>query len=73
MKLLLALSLLSAAPALAETVATKPPAVTVAVAGRDTIVETVDVTGTLVARDEVLVNPQIDGLPSRRGPRWRSA
>lgn len=62
MKLLLALSLLSAAPALAETVATKPPAVTVAVAGRDTIVETVDVTGTLVARDEVLVNPQIDGL-----------
>ena len=61
--LLLALALM-ATPARADTVAVspKPPSITVARAARDTIVETAIVTGTLVARDEVLVNTQVDGL-----------
>ena len=40
----------------------RPPAVTVALAERGSIAETVLVTGTLVAREEVLVSPQLDGL-----------
>ncbi len=39
-----------------------PPAVTVTAAIQGTLAATVLVTGTLVARDEVLVSPQIDGL-----------
>ena len=38
------------------------PAVTVALAQPGTLADTVLVTGTLVAREEVLVSPQIDGL-----------
>jgi RND family efflux transporter MFP subunit len=46
----------------AEAVATavKPPSVTVARAERGTIIETASVTGTLVAREEILVSPQVD-------------
>jgi HlyD family secretion protein len=45
------------------TVATpKPPTITVVKAETGTIAETILVTGTLVARDEVLVHPEIDGL-----------
>lgn len=40
----------------------KPPSITVAVAGRREIAETLVTTGTLVARDEILVGAQIDGL-----------
>lgn len=42
--------------------APKPPAITVARAERRMIAETLTTTGTLVARDEILVGPQIDGL-----------
>ena len=42
--------------------AVKPPSVTVAHAVRGPIVETVDVTGTLVPREEILVSPQVDGV-----------
>jgi RND family efflux transporter MFP subunit len=49
----------AAAPALVEP---RPPAVTVVSAATGTIAETVLVTGTLVAREEVLVSPQIEGL-----------
>ena len=38
------------------------PAVTVSMAAAGTLAETVLVTGTLAAREEVLVSPQIDGL-----------
>lgn len=38
------------------------PRVTVAKAVRGELVETVSVTGTLVARDEVLIGPEIDGV-----------
>ena len=55
--LLLILPLLAAAAPEAA-----PPAVTVAQADEGTLAETVLVTGTLVARDEVLVSQQIDGL-----------
>ncbi|RXF73802.1 biotin/lipoyl-binding protein, partial [Hansschlegelia zhihuaiae] len=40
----------------------KPPAITVAAAVRREIAQTLATTGTLVARDEILVGPQIDGL-----------
>lgn len=40
----------------------KPPSITVARAARREIVETLTTTGTLVARDEILVGAQIDGL-----------
>ncbi|WP_428981287.1 efflux RND transporter periplasmic adaptor subunit [Methylopila turkensis] len=46
----------SAAPA------AKPISVTVAIAARREIAQIETVTGTLVARDDVLVSPQIDGL-----------
>lgn len=39
-----------------------PPAVTVAYAERTELIETVLVTGTLVARDEILVAPEVEGL-----------
>ncbi len=42
--------------------AAKPPAVTVARATAGTLVDTVVLTGTLVPREEVLVNAQLDGL-----------
>lgn len=40
----------------------KPPSITVAKAVRREIAQTLVTTGTLVARDEILVGPQIDGL-----------
>jgi HlyD family secretion protein len=40
----------------------KPPSITVATAERREIAQTLVTTGTLVARDEILVGPQIDGL-----------
>ncbi len=40
----------------------RPPTVTVAAADRGTLAETITVTGTLVARDEVLVSPQLENL-----------
>ena len=40
----------------------KPPAITVAAATRREIAQTLVTTGTLVARDEILVGSQIDGL-----------
>lgn len=40
----------------------KPPAITVATATRREIAQTLVTTGTLVARDEILVGAQIDGL-----------
>lgn len=46
----------------AEAAAPKPPTITVARAERRMIAETLTTTGTLVARDEILVGPQIDGL-----------
>jgi HlyD family secretion protein len=42
--------------------APKPPSITVAEASRREIAQTLVVTGTLVARDEILVGAQIDGL-----------
>ncbi len=51
-----AVFLLAAAPDAA------PPAVSVMPAAEGTLAATVLVTGTLVARDEVMVSPQIDGL-----------
>jgi HlyD family secretion protein len=42
--------------------APKPPSITVAAAERREIAQTLVVTGTLVARDEILVGAQIDGL-----------
>ena len=48
---------LDAAPA-----AARAPSITVARATRRQIAETLTTTGTLVARDEILVGPQIDGL-----------
>lgn len=46
----------------AEPQAAKPPAITVATATRREIAQTLVVTGTLMARDEILVGSQIDGL-----------
>lgn len=51
-----------AAPALAQEPVRKPPAVSVAPATAGEIVETLRVTGSLVARDEVLVSVDIDGF-----------
>ncbi len=55
-----------AAPAHAEAVAvaqvSQAPSVSVTGARRATLTETILVTGSLVAREEVLVTPQIDGL-----------
>lgn len=48
---------IEAAPA-----APKPPSITVATARRREIAQSVVVTGTLMARDEILVGAQIDGL-----------
>jgi RND family efflux transporter MFP subunit len=62
--LTLALCLPAAAALRAETLAApaKPPAVTVARASRGEIVETANLTGTLVPREEILVSPQFDGV-----------
>ena len=46
----------------AEIAAPAPPAITVATATRREIAQTIVVTGTLVARDEIMVGAQIDGL-----------
>ncbi len=59
---LLLVVLLRAAPLHAEVVAAKPPSVTIAHVGREVIVETASVTGTLVPREEILVSPQFDGV-----------
>ena len=58
--LLLALPSMSHAQGLA--VAPHPPSVTVAAARTGSIAETAVLTGTLVAREEVLVSPEIDAL-----------
>lgn len=54
-----------AGPALAQPTASgpKPPAVSVVRASTGTLVDSVVLNGTLVAREEVLVNAQVDGLP----------
>lgn len=52
----------SPSDAAATAPAAKPVAITVATATRREIVETLFVTGTLVARDEILVGSQIEGL-----------
>ena len=54
------LALLSAAAAPIE--AAKPPSVSVVRAASGTLAEMIELTGTLVPREEVLVNPQLDGL-----------
>ncbi len=56
--------LLAAAAAPLE--APKLPAITVVRAAAGTLVDTLDLTGTLVAREEVLVSPQLDGLAITR-------
>ena len=56
-----AVLLAAAAPEVA-----KPPAVTVARATQGTLAETIVLTGTLVPREEVLVNVQLDGLATTR-------
>ena len=48
--------------ALAQPAAPRPPSVTVVPAAIGAIAEAVTLTGTLVAREEVLVSPQIDGV-----------
>ncbi|WP_439574184.1 efflux RND transporter periplasmic adaptor subunit [Phreatobacter sp.] len=60
----LALAALIAAglPATAQQPAAQAPSVTVATAVRDTIREVVVASGSFVARDEVLVLPEVDGL-----------
>jgi HlyD family secretion protein len=62
MRLRVALPLVILLAAAAPIEAAKPPSVTVTQAATGTLVEAVALTGTLVAREEVLVNPQIDGL-----------
>ncbi|UEM01599.1 efflux RND transporter periplasmic adaptor subunit [Skermanella rosea] len=60
-----AVPFLVASPALAEEPAAsvpKPPSVSVVKAQTGTLAETILMTGTLVARDEVLVGAEIDGL-----------
>ena len=56
------LIVLLAGPALAAPAEPRPPSVTVVAAIRGPIAETAVLTGTLVAREEVLVSPQLDGL-----------
>jgi TetR/AcrR family transcriptional repressor of uid operon len=46
----------------AEGALPRPPSVTVVAAAAGSIAESVTLTGTLVAREEVLVSPQIDGV-----------
>jgi len=46
----------------AEGALPRPPSVTVVAAATGSIAESVTLTGTLVAREEVLVSPQIDGV-----------
>ena len=48
--------------ALAQPAAPRPPSVTVVPAAIGPIAEAVTLTGTLVAREEVLISPQIDGV-----------
>lgn len=59
---LLAILLAAAAPLEAA----KLPAVTVVRAAAGTLVDRIELTGTLVAREEVLVSPQLDGLAITR-------
>lgn len=65
---LLALLAVPPAAALAQAPATKPaaagagPSVTVIAARKTEIVQSVVVSGSMVARDEVLVSPEVDGL-----------
>ena len=58
------IAVLSAAAAPLETA--RPPSITVSRAAAETLADTVVLTGTLVAREEVLVNPQIEGLAITR-------
>jgi HlyD family secretion protein len=55
-----------AAPALAQTQpatgAPRPPTITVTTVVRSEVVASILVSGTVIARDEVLVTPQVDGL-----------
>ena len=60
-RLALTLAMLLSLPGLAGA-ETRPPSVTIVAADRATLVETVTVTGTLVAREEILVSPQIENL-----------
>jgi HlyD family secretion protein len=64
--LVLAALLAAAAPAMAQTATPPPgqaaPSVTVATAVRDSIREVVIASGSFVAREEVLVSPEVDGL-----------
>lgn len=65
---LLALLTIAASPAPAQTQAPAPaaaaagPSVTVIAAKRTEIVQSVVVSGSMIARDEVLVSPEVDGL-----------
>jgi len=51
----------AAAGSASATMTGQPPAVTVTAAVQDDVVERTTVSGTLAARDEILVGPQIDG------------
>ena len=63
MRSILLVTLLLTGPATAAPVAEpRPPSVTVIAAKRGPIAETAVLTGSLVAREEVLVSPQLDGL-----------
>ncbi len=61
--LLLALPLAAAPrPALAQPAEPRPPSVTVVTAETGSITERVTLNGTLVAKEDVMVSPQLDGL-----------
>ena len=61
--LLLALPLAAAPrPALAQPAEPRPPSVTVVTAETGSITESVTLNGTLVAKEDVMVSPQLDGL-----------
>ncbi len=51
-----------AAEALTPAAAVRAPAVTIAAAQKREVIESISLSGTLVARDEVLVGPEIEGL-----------
>lgn len=60
--LLTALMVMAASPALAVETSTKAPTITVVKAVTGPITQTALVTGTLVAREEILVSAQVDGF-----------
>ena len=63
MRSILLVTLMLTGPATAAPVAEpRPPSVTVIAAKRGPIAETAVLTGSLVAREEVMVSPQLDGL-----------